>query len=484
MNRDQLHRALLLAGGFAAYKLCILLAWNGDALGEPPWDAWQPNCFVLLFFVWGITTAGTLLVALRCIRRRAPEGRLRFIKKLVAPAFALGLVGMLLFLSLLFAGLSLPALVAVACLLSVGCALMHFGWLVAVTQTPTFPLVGALVVGQLVTSLLFLVLKLAGTEVQASFLVAACAVLFATTLALVSSLDEVRIAAAFAPRIPTTPSPFANQLVAGIAVSTLGVGILWGWSSSIRDYTLWVLGAVAVCLVFFAVSFVRKQEAKPETLIRIVFAILGIAILLTAVAPERHAVFMGVVWMGYSLLSLCLFLLGRTGADRREHADGPLLVVALALFGASASIGLAVGRVMDLAAPVIETPTAVAVALLLAFIFLFGDRAFAYAGRERNDETALTPAVPSEIDGINDAIRDQCLAFGTAQGLTEAECDTLFYLAKGFTINRIAEERVVSKNTIKSQITSIYRKVGVHSKQNLLDLLDEEPSLDKHEPAS
>lgn len=482
MDRDQLNRILLLAGGFAAYKLCILLAWNGDALAEPPWAALQPDCFIVLFFTWGVITAITLLLALRSTARRAPEERTRFIKRLVAPGFALGLVGIMLFLSLLYAGSPLPALVAAASLLSIGCVLMHFCWLAAVMQTETFSLVSALIVGQLTTSLTFLALKQAGTEVQASFLVAACAVLFATTLALMSKLDDASAAAAFASRSSATASPFVNPLVIGIAVSTLGVGILWGWSSSIRDYTLWVLGAVAVCLAFFATSFVRKREAEPETLIRIVFAMLGIAILLTAIAPERHAVFMGVVWVGYSLLSLCLFLLGRTGADRRSHADGRLLVVALALFGGSAAIGLAIGRLMDVAAPGIETPTAVAVALLLAFIFLFGDRAFARAGRER-DDSSPQPVAATEVEGINDAIREQCLTFGTSHGLTEAECDTLFYLAKGFTINRIAEERVVSKNTIKSQITSIYRKVGVHSKQNLLDLLDQESSLDESESA-
>lgn len=58
--------------------------------------------------------------------------------------------------------------------------------------------------------------------------------------------------------------------------------------------------------------------------------------------------------------------------------------------------------------------------------------------------------------------------------LTEAECDTLFYVVKGLTIKRIAGERFVSLNTIKSQMTSIYRKVGVHSKQDLLAMLERE----------
>lgn len=467
MNRDHLSAAVLLAAGFAAYKLCILLAWNGDALAEHPWVDLQPTCFVALFLAWGVSTAVALLVALRLVARREEGARLQLVRSLVGPSFAIALGSILLFLALLFEGSSLAALIACACAFSASCAVLHFGWLAAVARTPTLPLVGVLTVGQMAASVTFLTLKQAGTEVQAGFLVAACAVLFATTLALVTRLEvEGASLSSFAP--PHGARSGGEPLLAGIAVSALGVCILWGSSSSIRDYTLWVFGAIAVCLAFFAVAFVRKKEARPETLVRVVFAVLGVAILLTAVAPDWHAVFMGVVWVGYSLLALCLFLLGRDSADNATGADGRLLTRALALFSGSIAVGLTVGRLMDVVAPAIETPTAVAVALLLAFIILFGDRAFGRTNADRPDEGRR------EAEAVNDALRDACLTFAASCNLTEAEQDTLFYLAKGFTINRIAEERVVSKNTVKSQITSIYRKAGVHSKQGLLDLLNDQ----------
>ena len=112
------------------------------------------------------------------------------------------------------------------------------------------------------------------------------------------------------------------------------------------------------------------------------------------------------------------------------------------------------------------TPTTVAVALLLAFIFLFGTRTRARANRAEER--------PADIEDINEVIRVQCRTFGARHDLTEAECDTLFYVVKGLTIKRIAGERFVSLNTIKSQMTSIYRKVGVHSKQDLLAMLERE----------
>lgn len=462
MKRARIHTPLLLMGGFISYKLSILLAWNGDALAELPWGDRQPDCFIMLFCTWGIVTAVTLFGALALFAR----GRLGWpsASRLLAPSFALALGGALAFLSLVFSGSSMPLVVIAAGAMSAGYALLHFVWAVLALRSNLLGVIAALTVGQLVTSLSFLAIKQAGTEVQASFLIASCAILFVTVHALAARESSVGNREPLVSSAKT--NPLRDPLVIGIAASTLGVGILWGSSPSLRDYTLWVFGAVAVCATFFAVSLGRRREANPETLIRLVFAMLGIAILLNALAPDWHAVFMGAVWIGYSMLSLCLFLLGRKDGSDGDRPDGMQLICALALFDACIAIGLATGRAMSVVAPSIETPTTVAVALLLAFILLFGNRT---RGR-----SACTEAQPADIEDVNEVIRAQCEGFGERHDLTEAERDTLYYVVKGLTIKRIAGERFVSLNTIKSQMTSIYRKVGVHSKQELLEMLERE----------
>lgn len=48
--------------------------------------------------------------------------------------------------------------------------------------------------------------------------------------------------------------------------------------------------------------------------------------------------------------------------------------------------------------------------------------------------------------------------------MTAAELRLLPYLATHFSLQRIAEELVVSRETVKSQATSVYRKLGVKSR--------------------
>lgn len=57
-------------------------------------------------------------------------------------------------------------------------------------------------------------------------------------------------------------------------------------------------------------------------------------------------------------------------------------------------------------------------------------------------------------------------------GITPRESDTLALLARGRNRRYISEELVVSEETVKSHISSIYHKMGVHNQQELLDVVE------------
>ena len=45
-------------------------------------------------------------------------------------------------------------------------------------------------------------------------------------------------------------------------------------------------------------------------------------------------------------------------------------------------------------------------------------------------------------------------------------------IARGNTVARIAEELIVSENTIRTHSKRIYAKLAIHKKQELLDLIE------------
>lgn len=71
-----------------------------------------------------------------------------------------------------------------------------------------------------------------------------------------------------------------------------------------------------------------------------------------------------------------------------------------------------------------------------------------------------------------DPIERRCLAVARAYGLSPRETDVLVAYAHGRNVAYLAEHLVLSSNTIRSHSKTLYAKLGVHSKQELIDLVE------------
>lgn len=93
----------------------------------------------------------------------------------------------------------------------------------------------------------------------------------------------------------------------------------------------------------------------------------------------------------------------------------------------------------------------------------------------------VDPGTPPEpLDAAEAAWRlhaARCDALAARYGLSPRERDVLYLLARGRSIDYIAQDLSISFNTAKSHIRHIYVKADIHSRQELLDLMDSELDL-------
>lgn len=68
-------------------------------------------------------------------------------------------------------------------------------------------------------------------------------------------------------------------------------------------------------------------------------------------------------------------------------------------------------------------------------------------------------------------IEERLAAVGAESGLTPREMEVCALLAEGNSLRHIAESLVLSENTVKRHRTNVYRKTGVSSRQELIDLV-------------
>lgn len=72
----------------------------------------------------------------------------------------------------------------------------------------------------------------------------------------------------------------------------------------------------------------------------------------------------------------------------------------------------------------------------------------------------------------NTSFSDDLEAFAPDYGLTRREAEVVPYIYKGRSAKVIASTLCVSESTVRTHIRRIYEKTEVHSKQELIDLID------------
>ena len=150
-------------------------------------------------------------------------------------------------------------------------------------------------------------------------------------------------------------------------------------------------------------------------------------------------------------------------------------------------------------APGDVTVTAVALvsiyAVAMVSMFLFKDRSFkgksaehagdaanrsdtrgAMAVAARENEASGVEVAETEENGRSalDVMRECCDAIGERAHLTPREREIFLYLGRGHTVSAIAKELVVSENTVKFHVKGIYQKLDVHSRADVMALIDKE----------
>ena len=79
----------------------------------------------------------------------------------------------------------------------------------------------------------------------------------------------------------------------------------------------------------------------------------------------------------------------------------------------------------------------------------------------------------SEVRQGHHHVVERCEAFGHAKGLSAKEVEVLELMASRRSNKDIAEELFIAEGTVKSHVQRIYRKLGIHSREELYELLED-----------
>lgn len=84
------------------------------------------------------------------------------------------------------------------------------------------------------------------------------------------------------------------------------------------------------------------------------------------------------------------------------------------------------------------------------------------------------PSVPASgsPQNLGDLVDSRSEQFATRYGLSERESQILLRILRGYSTAAIRNELAIAKGTVDTHIQRIYRKCGVHSRQELVELAE------------
>ena len=201
-----------------------------------------------------------------------------------------------------------------------------------------------------------------------------------------------------------------------------------------------------------------------------------------------------VIVIARSMLELAFWILLCDLASRRDVPSTPLFLVCGAFVEIASwaisyvAIPLALppgavsGNDLDPTLFILITVLALTCAVTLGFGALFIARGRRQALIASDDWMPAPHSAPERLPGTpayaaddpaqSDDLRTApTLALLCARGLTEREASVALYFAQGFSLGKVAETLCITKSTAQSHIKGAYRKLGIHTKDELIECL-------------
>lgn len=267
--------------------------------------------------------------------------------------------------------------------------------------------------------------------------------------------------------------PFV-KIMLGVTAYGLVIGVLQGISVQADPAPKAALSLVhhllevATALAVIWVVLVKRRSLHFSDLWRatLVFTATGVLAL-----PLFGRAFSGwalvAVAVGQTLVVMLLWAFLADAAHRTDVCPVAVFALGWTAYSLPFPLGHALGGTFALSEASTSLVSVIVYLLAMASVFLLDERDFsasrAFADLEK-------PAVPP---ALFDALEEACRDIGRTAHLTDRELDVMKLICKGRSKGYIAENLCISENTVRSHARHLYAKVGVHSKQELLDLLGE-----------
>lgn len=291
-------------------------------------------------------------------------------------------------------------------------------------------------------------------------------------------LDQVHAEGSPAQAAVTAPSsflPFGHQLF----VTLLLFRFIYGFTLTFGEVgrvPLLTLGALVPLVLVLGYVALSRRDFSPDAFFQLSILCSVAGFLVLSIVSAKGSLVSTLLSCGTGFFEILMyFVLIALGAKNTVSAL-PMLAWGNAMASWGTLLGANFGRFTNEMASNATTTSIISACVvfgIVAYVVLV-QKSFSFSHTIQGIEP-LAPLVSASAGDAPSPVADRCAAIGAAAGLTEREQEIFEYLARGRNVRFIQDELTVSYNTVKTHVSHIYAKLGVHSHQELIDLVERTP---------
>ena len=304
------------------------------------------------------------------------------------------------------------------------------------------------------------------------------------------------------------PHGFFARFVLAVAVFAVVVGVTRGYSTlsggvDVLSSNGVIIAAVTACIaaILFLVAGMLMRDFDVSKLyypatILVSGGVLVTPVISSATGGASAGAFEGqVIGVAYVLFVMVIWCLCAHVSYMTDLSPVRVFGWGRGASAAGTTLGWVLGSMLlertgDNPSVIVAVSIMMVFVLLIVVMLVFNDRAIGRVLRQANgleraeadafgnifpDGMVEGAGAPNEGDGASrpqGAWTRACNLIADDGGLSARERDVLFLLAKGRSIEYVHEELGISVNTAKTHIKNVYAKLGVHTRQELLDMVE------------
>lgn len=272
---------------------------------------------------------------------------------------------------------------------------------------------------------------------------------------------------------PATFLPLASQLFACLFLFHLAFGFSLRYDEALR--LPFADALLAIPLAAFVLYLVFSRKSPNDDVLARVSVVCVIAGFFVVTSDNRAALLSSNVLLsaGNTLFDMVAWVVLAEIANRNRAA-------ALAVFSwgrgvcalgsiAGAALGVWCNSLIATSPDLLEFVSGAMLVAVAAYALL-GLRTFSFSETVEHVDTGEGPAAAASPEGVFEA---RCAQVIEQYGLSKREGEVFRMLARGRDRAYVQEQLVISRNTVKAHVRHIYEKLGVHSHQDLIDLVQD-----------